>query len=55
MGLILGVVLLFVVEHLDTSIATIENVEKYLNLPVIGVIPHIEPKEAPRLKRLKTI
>lgn len=33
----------FVVEHLDTSIGTIEDVEQYLQLPVLGVIPFLAP------------
>ena len=40
-GLILGIAFSFVIENLDTSIGTIEDVEKYMKLPVIGVIPHI--------------
>ncbi|MFN3550210.1 MAG: GumC family protein [Endomicrobiia bacterium] len=44
LGLILGLLFAFVIEHLDTSIATIEEVESYLNLPVIGIIPHIDQK-----------
>ncbi len=44
-GIILGLIFAFIVEHLDTSIATIEEVETFLGLPVIGVIPHIQPKD----------
>ncbi len=44
-GVILGLIFAFVIEHLDTSIATIEEVETFLGLPVIGIIPHIEPKD----------
>lgn len=44
-GVILGLIFAFIVEHLDTSIATIEEVETFLGLPVIGVIPHIQPKD----------
>jgi Mrp family chromosome partitioning ATPase/uncharacterized protein involved in exopolysaccharide biosynthesis/cell division protein FtsN len=44
-GLILGMVLAFVQETLDTSIGTIEDVESYLEVPVLGVIPHIDPRE----------
>ncbi len=40
-GLIFGFVLAFLKEHLDTSIATIEDVENFLKLPVLGIIPHI--------------
>lgn len=41
-GLLLGLVLAFVKENLDTSIATIEDVEDFLSLPILGVIPHVE-------------
>jgi len=38
-GLVLSIAAGFGVEQLDTSIGTIEDVEKYLRLPVLGVIP----------------
>jgi len=41
-GLILGLVAAFVIESMDTSIGTIEDVEDYLKLPVLGVIPQID-------------
>jgi Mrp family chromosome partitioning ATPase/ElaB/YqjD/DUF883 family membrane-anchored ribosome-binding protein len=44
-GIFLGLILALVFENLDTSIGTIEDVEKYLNLPVLGIIPHIEPQQ----------
>ncbi|MCK5578126.1 MAG: polysaccharide biosynthesis tyrosine autokinase [Planctomycetes bacterium] len=40
-GLMLGLVSAFVVEHLDTSIGTIEEIESLLQIPVLGVIPHL--------------
>ncbi|HID95085.1 MAG TPA: polysaccharide biosynthesis tyrosine autokinase [Candidatus Latescibacteria bacterium] len=45
MGLILGLVFAFVAETLDTSIGTIEDVEKYLGVPVLGIIPHVGVEE----------
>ncbi|MBI2890470.1 MAG: polysaccharide biosynthesis tyrosine autokinase [Nitrospirae bacterium] len=53
--LVLGVGLAFVQESLDFSLVTIEEVEKYLGLPVLGVIPHheltdIQAELAPSLK-----
>ncbi|MEK7715612.1 MAG: GNVR domain-containing protein, partial [candidate division NC10 bacterium] len=42
LGLSLGLVLAFVQETLDTSIGTIEDVEAYLEIPVLGVVPHID-------------
>ena len=41
-GIILGLVVAMVAESMDTSIGTIEDVEQYLKLPVLGVIPHIK-------------
>ena len=45
LGLALGLVLAFVRETLDTSIGTIEDVEAYLGVPVLGVVPHIDARE----------
>ena len=45
MGAILGIVFAFISETLDTSIGTIEDVEDYLSVPVIGIIPHIGMEE----------
>lgn len=38
-GFIFGVVMAFVRETMDTSIGTIEDVEQFLGIPVVGVIP----------------
>ena len=38
-GLGSGIGLAYFVEYLDTSVKTIEDVERYLKLPVLGVIP----------------
>jgi succinoglycan biosynthesis transport protein ExoP len=46
LGLMLGLVLAFVQETLDTSIGTIEDVESYLDVKVLGIIPHIDPRES---------
>ena len=45
LGLMLGLVLAFVQETLDTSIGTIEDVESYLDVPVLGIVPHIDARE----------
>ncbi|MBN1622142.1 MAG: polysaccharide biosynthesis tyrosine autokinase [Endomicrobiales bacterium] len=42
LGVFLGFVFALIIENLDTSIGTIEDVEKFLDLPVVGIIPHIE-------------
>ena len=38
-GLVLGVGLSFFIEFLDTSVKKMEDVERYLGLPVLGVVP----------------
>jgi succinoglycan biosynthesis transport protein ExoP len=45
MGLFLGLVLAFMRESFDTSIGTIEGVEEYLKVPVLGVIPRFDENE----------
>jgi polysaccharide biosynthesis transport protein len=45
LGLAIGLALAFVRENLDTSIGTIEDVESYLGVPVLGVVPHIDSRE----------
>jgi len=42
MGLLLGGGLAFFIEYLDTSVRTIEDVEKHLSWPVLGIIPRFE-------------
>lgn len=38
-GLIMGIGLAFFIEYLDTSVKTIDDVERTFNAPVLGVIP----------------
>ena len=45
MGLFLGIVLAFARESFDTSIGTIEGVEEFLKVPVLGVIPQFDEEE----------
>jgi Mrp family chromosome partitioning ATPase/uncharacterized protein involved in exopolysaccharide biosynthesis len=40
-GMILGLVFAFIFESLDTSIGTLEDVEEFLDIPVIGSIPNM--------------
>ncbi|MFA5535742.1 MAG: Wzz/FepE/Etk N-terminal domain-containing protein [Bacillota bacterium] len=42
LGLMAGLLLAFVLEFFDTSIKSPEDVEKYLGLPVIGILPATE-------------
>ncbi len=41
-GIILGIVFALVSETLDTSIGTIEDVESFLEVPVLGAIPFVD-------------
>ena len=45
LGLILGVVFAFLIETFDTSIAAIEEVEQFLGVHVLGVIPFVSVEE----------
>jgi succinoglycan biosynthesis transport protein ExoP len=38
-GLVLGVGLAFFIEYLDTSVKTLDDVEKHLQVPVLAVVP----------------
>ncbi|MDA2939072.1 polysaccharide biosynthesis tyrosine autokinase, partial [Acidobacteria bacterium AH-259-A15] len=44
-GIVIGVFFALLMESLDTSIGTIEDVERYVKLPVLGVIPHLDIAE----------
>ena len=44
-GLMLGLTGAFLSEQLDTSIGTIEDVEDFLQLPALGIIPYLRVKE----------
>jgi capsular exopolysaccharide synthesis family protein len=46
MGIVLGIAFAFILETLDTSIGTIEDVENLVKLPVLGVIPSFETETA---------
>lgn len=51
-GLILGFAFGFIIESMDTSIGTIEDVEKYTQKPVLAVIPHIKI-DVEKIRRFK--
>lgn len=42
LGLMIGIFLVFLLEYLDNTIKTPDDVERYLELPVIGTIPMVE-------------
>jgi uncharacterized protein involved in exopolysaccharide biosynthesis/Mrp family chromosome partitioning ATPase len=47
LGAVMGLVLAFVVEALDTSIGAIHDLESLLETPILGVIPHVEEASDP--------
>ena len=49
LGLVLGLIIALVLEAMDTSVGTIEEVESFLEVPVIGFVPHITHDEAVEL------
>lgn len=51
-GLVFGLVFAFIFESLDTSIGAIEDVEEFLQTPVLGVIPNIERDEVTTLLKV---
>lgn len=51
LGLMAAVGLTFLLEYLDTSIKSPEDVARHLELPVLGVIPVIELTETPAAQR----
>ena len=47
-GLVLGAIAAFIMEALDQSIRTPEDVEEKLNLPLLGAVPLLGKEEAPK-------
>jgi len=60
-GLIIGVGLAFFIEYLDTSVKTIDDVERALQAPVLGVIPqnvgllHEEGPDSPHAEAYRVL
>ena len=52
-GLVLGLAFAFVIESMDTSIGTIEDVEAYIGKPVLGVVPliHVDEEKTKRFQQ----
>jgi len=50
LGLVLGTTIAFVMESLDTSLGTIEDVESVLKLPVLGVVPSVRQKNHRKMR-----
>lgn len=49
LGLVLGLIIALVLEAMDTSVGTIEEVESFLEIPVIGFVPYLTHDEAMEL------
>ena len=43
-GLGLGIAVAVALEYFDTTVRTPDDVERYLGLPVIGIVPRFEAK-----------
>lgn len=52
-GLMLGVGLAFLLEYLDTTIKTEQQIEKLLDIPVIGAVSSMDRKEQDRLDKFQ--
>ena len=46
LGLVLGLIIALILEALDSSIGTIEEVESFLEVPVMGFVPHLGHDDA---------
>ncbi len=55
LGLLLGILLAVVLEVLDKSIQTVDDIERYLHLPVIGVIPVVDFKDIPEFQDFEKV
>jgi succinoglycan biosynthesis transport protein ExoP len=51
-GLLFGVALAFVVENVDCSIRTPEDIETYCSLPSLGIIPSVALDDSPAQRQL---
>lgn len=51
LGLMLGVMLTFFMEYMDNTIKTTEDIERILDLPILGVIPKNTPEKKKKRKR----
>lgn len=40
LGIMIGLFIVFILEYMDNKIKTPQDVEKYINLPILGVIPN---------------
>jgi succinoglycan biosynthesis transport protein ExoP len=52
-GLVLGMVVVFVAEYADRSLKSVDEAERYLELPVLGTIPRIVTEPGGRVRQLQ--
>ena len=50
LGLFIGIGLAFILEYMNKTVKTVEDVTKYLDLPVLGIIPDFDSNTAQRKK-----
>jgi|GEM_PF-956505 len=51
LGLVFGVTLALIIEHIDTSIGRVEDIESFIKTSVVGIIPYCSRKEEPSEKK----
>lgn len=54
-GLVLGFAATTIAEQLDTSIGTIEDVESFIKLPALGVIPYLKTKDEKKMSLIRKV
>jgi len=52
-GILIGGVFSFILEAMDTSLGTIEDVEQHINSVVLGIIPHLEKEDVKDRMRIE--
>lgn len=50
-GLLGGIGVAYIIESMDNTIKTEDDVEKYSNIPLLGIIPFYDPKDKPLDKK----
>lgn len=48
LGLVIGLGAAFILEYMNNTVKTVEDVKKYLDLPVLGSIPHFDSNTEPQ-------
>lgn len=48
LGLVIGLGAAFILEYMNNTVKTVEDVKKYLDLPVLGNIPHFDSNTEPQ-------